>query len=170
MGEINAMTTTEYKVLENRLRRAAERQGLRLEKSRLRDPNALLYGTYQLVDERTNAIVHADHVLQRGYGLDLEDVSRYLFEDINVLVYDGPDHEMAKWIDENNFDGEPFIHYRHGSTTTIKARDGRGRPLSDGWVLFNPAHSDEYILGAWDSADKAVALAKDWLRRDRPMA
>jgi hypothetical protein len=41
------------KVREDRLRRMAGRQGLRLEKSRRRDPRALDYGTYQLVNVRT---------------------------------------------------------------------------------------------------------------------
>ena len=65
-------------MLENRLRRAASRQGLQLQKSRARDPRAIGFGTYQLVDPSTGAIVHADHVLQRGYGLDLADVEAWL--------------------------------------------------------------------------------------------
>lgn len=71
------MTDQQRKVLQNRLRRAAERQGLRLEKSRLRDPRAIGYGTYQLTDERANSVVAADH--ERGYGLDLHAVARYLY-------------------------------------------------------------------------------------------
>jgi hypothetical protein len=76
--EVDAMTAQQRKVAENRLRRAAERQGLRLEKSRLRDPRALGYGTYQLTDERANTVVTAD---ERGYGLDLHDVASYLYGD-----------------------------------------------------------------------------------------
>jgi len=67
------------KVRENRLRRAAERQGLRLEKSRRRDPNALDYGTYQLIHTYTRAVVHdagRDH--QQGFGLSLDDVEEFL--------------------------------------------------------------------------------------------
>ena len=37
------------KVHENRLRRMAERQGYKLEKSRRRDPRATDYGTFMLV-------------------------------------------------------------------------------------------------------------------------
>lgn len=40
------------KVRENRLRRWAEDQGYRLEKSRRRDPRAKDYGTYRLVPEK----------------------------------------------------------------------------------------------------------------------
>lgn len=39
----------EEKVRENRLRRMAQRQGLRLAKTRRLDPLAIDYGTYQLV-------------------------------------------------------------------------------------------------------------------------
>jgi hypothetical protein len=66
------------KVRENRLRRMAERQGLRLEKSRRRDPRALDYGTYHLVDPSNNTL--AAWGLERGYGLDLDDVERALDE------------------------------------------------------------------------------------------
>ncbi len=77
--EIQAMSPAQLKVLENRLRQAAKRQGLELQKSRRHDPNALLYGTYQLVDQDTNGVVFADWALQRGYGLHLDDVADYLF-------------------------------------------------------------------------------------------
>jgi hypothetical protein len=70
----------EVKVRENRLRRAAERQGLRLEKSRRRDSHALGYGTYQLVDANTNALVaHGLPSTRAGaYGLTLDDVEQEL--------------------------------------------------------------------------------------------
>jgi hypothetical protein len=48
----STMTSTE-KVLENRLRRAAKRQGLLLEKSRRRDPKAIDHGLYALLDAFT---------------------------------------------------------------------------------------------------------------------
>jgi len=38
------------KVRENRIRRMAERQGLALSKSRRRDPRALDFGVYRLID------------------------------------------------------------------------------------------------------------------------
>ncbi|MBY0287495.1 MAG: hypothetical protein K2X52_10135 [Mycobacteriaceae bacterium] len=73
---INAMTDQEYKVLENRLRRSADRQGLRLEKSRSRDPRATDYGTYHLVDASTSGLVA--YGLQSGYGLGLDEIAREL--------------------------------------------------------------------------------------------
>ncbi len=74
--EVNALSDQEVKVIENRLRRGAERQGLQLQKSRSRDPRAVDFGTYQLVDPATNAIVA--HTLQSGYGLSLEEAARAL--------------------------------------------------------------------------------------------
>lgn len=59
------------KVRENRARRAAERQGLLLKKSRRRDPRAIDYGTFVLVDASTNALV-------AGERLNIEDVEKYL--------------------------------------------------------------------------------------------
>jgi hypothetical protein len=71
------MTELQYKIFENRLRHAAQRQGLRLVKSRRRDPRALDFGTYQLVDGDTDAVVLIG--LPRGYGLGLDDVARALW-------------------------------------------------------------------------------------------
>lgn len=68
---LNAMSPAAFKVHENRLRRMAVRQGLRLQKSRTRDPRALGYGTYCLVDAATNFVAH-------GNSLGLDDVERIL--------------------------------------------------------------------------------------------
>jgi hypothetical protein len=45
---------TEDKVRENKLRRMADRRGYRLIKSRSRDPGALDYGLYAVIDIQTN--------------------------------------------------------------------------------------------------------------------
>lgn len=63
------------KIRENRLRRMADRQGLVLQKSRLRDPHAIGYGTYQLVSAGTDAAVAAE---PRGYGLSLDQIEARL--------------------------------------------------------------------------------------------
>ena len=49
--------TPEAKVRENRLRRAAERQAVFVHKSRRRDPRALDYDSYWLLDVETEAVV-----------------------------------------------------------------------------------------------------------------
>lgn len=71
-------TSTSDKVRENRLRRMAERQGLRLQKSRRRDPRALDYETYGLVDVRFNTLEVGDP--SNGYGLTLDEVEAALME------------------------------------------------------------------------------------------
>ena len=74
--EINALSDADYKVYENRMRRMAQRQGLRLAKSRRRDVYARGYRTYMLVDVMTSAVVAGNH--ENGYGLGLDDVERAL--------------------------------------------------------------------------------------------
>jgi hypothetical protein len=69
--QANQQVTTD-KVRENRLRRVAERQGLRLTKSRRRDPRATDYGVYWLVDLRTNGLESPES------GLNLDEVETYL--------------------------------------------------------------------------------------------
>lgn len=54
------------KVYENRLRRMAERQGLALSKSRRRDPRALDYGQWSLIDTRR------EHAAAEAGGYDVE--------------------------------------------------------------------------------------------------
>lgn len=65
------MDTTE-KTRENRLRRMAERQGLQLVKSRRRDPRALGYGLYMII-EAGEPVSDLD-----DYTLDLDAAERHL--------------------------------------------------------------------------------------------
>ncbi len=65
------------KVREVRLRRMAERQGLRIHKSRRRDPKALSYGCWMIVDPYSNAVV-AGAGLTGEPDLGLDDVELYL--------------------------------------------------------------------------------------------
>ena len=66
------------KVRENRLRRAADRQGLRLEKSRSRDPNAIDYGLYALIDVQTSGAVNAAIADRWVHSWTLDVVEEYL--------------------------------------------------------------------------------------------
>lgn len=61
---------TDEKVRENRMRRMADRQGLRLDKSRRRDPRALDYGMYMLVDVATNGVVVGAETGRHSMSLD----------------------------------------------------------------------------------------------------
>jgi hypothetical protein len=64
------MARTEDRAREVRLRRAAERQGLSLHKSRRRDKLALDYGTYMLRDGRGLDLLDSN--------ASLDDVEEYL--------------------------------------------------------------------------------------------
>ncbi len=63
-------------VRENRLRRVADRQGLRLLKSRRRDPRAVDFGGYMLVDAITNGAVLGSGSF--SFQADIEEVEAYL--------------------------------------------------------------------------------------------
>jgi len=69
------MLVTE-KVRENRLRRMAGRQGMRLEKSRRRDPRAVDFGGYMLVDIRLNAVICGSGAFP--YSADMDEIEQYL--------------------------------------------------------------------------------------------
>jgi hypothetical protein len=76
------MSDASEKVRENRLRRMADRQGLRLVKSRRRDPRAIDYGGYMLVDVELNAVVAGAEGIGRPHW-SLDDVEEYLTEERN---------------------------------------------------------------------------------------
>lgn len=61
---------TAEKVLENRLRRIAERRGLQLLKSRRRDPGAIDFRGFMLVDASTNTVVLGSSPFAYSAGLD----------------------------------------------------------------------------------------------------
>jgi hypothetical protein len=75
---ITAMT--DDKTRENRLRRMADRQGLRIEKSRRRDQLAVDYGGYMIVDETDHVVLGAssDYGHKPAYWPQLDDVEAYL--------------------------------------------------------------------------------------------
>jgi hypothetical protein len=72
----NSPYSTDDKVRENRLRRAAQRQGLGLEKSRRRDPNALDYDLSALID--SDGFTMHDPAPWGIHALDLDDVEQFL--------------------------------------------------------------------------------------------
>lgn len=72
---INDLSPQQYKVLENRVRRMAARQGMSLTKSRRRDRAALDYGVYWLAD--SNSIC----VTPGPTGWYLDEIEQYLLDD-----------------------------------------------------------------------------------------
>jgi hypothetical protein len=67
------MSPEDFKVYENRLRRMARRQGLRLAKYRVRDTRALNYRCYYLINQ--------DNVHVGAVRMQIDDVERYLLGD-----------------------------------------------------------------------------------------
>lgn len=71
--ELLALTPANYKVVENRLRRMADRQSLQLVKSRRRNRNAPDHGRYMLVDSLSTAVPAGGN-----WTLDLAEVEQIL--------------------------------------------------------------------------------------------
>jgi hypothetical protein len=69
------------KVRENRMRRMAARYGLELKKSARRDPDALDYGLYGLVDVQTNGMINQPLIGRFVCSWTLDDVEQYLTKD-----------------------------------------------------------------------------------------
>jgi hypothetical protein len=59
------------KVRENRARRAAARQGFKLIKSKRRDPRALDYSTWTIINSQTGAV-------EKGDRMTIDDVEQFL--------------------------------------------------------------------------------------------
>ncbi len=74
------MARTPDKSREIKLRRAADRQGLRLQKSPRRDPFALGYETYRIADPRDDGRIVAGD--REFFGLDLDQVEDALTKDL----------------------------------------------------------------------------------------
>ncbi len=72
---------TSKKVRENRVRRMAARQGLILRKSRRRDPHALDYGGYWLIDDEANTLIVGER-----WGMSLDDVEAWLNRDRQRVI------------------------------------------------------------------------------------
>jgi hypothetical protein len=68
------------KVLENRLRRKLARMGYRLEKSRRRDPDAIDYGKYWVIDLKTNVLVFGGSEVNGIPDATLEEVANWITE------------------------------------------------------------------------------------------
>jgi hypothetical protein len=75
------MLMTEEKANENRLRRMAERQGLRLTKSRTRDPHGTDYGLYALIDDSTGGAINPALAQRWVHSWTIDDVEDYLTSD-----------------------------------------------------------------------------------------
>ena len=77
------------KVRELRLRRMASRRGYRLSRSRVRDPRAVGFGLYALVDENTGKAVNPDIVGRWKHSWTLDEVEKWLR---------GDEAEASAWL------------------------------------------------------------------------
>jgi hypothetical protein len=70
---------SEEKVRENRFRRKLDRMGYRLTKSRRKDPDAIDYGLFAIIDLESSGTVHAS-APWGIYALTLDDVEAWIVE------------------------------------------------------------------------------------------
>lgn len=73
------LSEQDEKARDSRLRRIARQQGLRLVKSRSRNPLAIDYGGYMIVDAASNVVLAGE--LNTPMAMSLDAVERYLTED-----------------------------------------------------------------------------------------
>lgn len=67
------------KVRENRLRAKADRMGLILRKSKRRDPDAVDFGLYALIDQQHGGAIHPEGPVS-PFWLTLDEVEEWLTE------------------------------------------------------------------------------------------
>jgi hypothetical protein len=79
MVDVNKLSESEVRKLEQRLRNKASRQGLLMQKSKRRDPQAADFQRYRIVDVRTNCVIAGGHGLG-WFNMGLDDVQRYFGE------------------------------------------------------------------------------------------
>jgi hypothetical protein len=75
-GEQEADRMSKEKTRENRLRRMAARQGLQLTRSRRRDPRAIDFGGFMLIDIYRDTGIMGDQPY--AFSATLDDVEAYL--------------------------------------------------------------------------------------------
>jgi len=73
-AELKAMSPSDYKVLDNKMRRMVQRRGYRLSRSRVRDPGAIGYGVYWIINPKYNLIEAGDP----QNGMTLSEVEQWL--------------------------------------------------------------------------------------------
>jgi hypothetical protein len=71
------MTNME-KTRENRLRRKLGRMGYRLARTRRKDPDAIDYGKYAIIDAQTNCTVAGTNKNCSWYEFDLDDTEKWI--------------------------------------------------------------------------------------------
>ena len=148
---------THEETREVRLRRAAQRQGLTLQKSRTRDPLAISYGLFCIADAENRAVAGADLM---GYSMSLDEVEVYLADAQDFDVY------FSNPLGEYRFGAEtPFLEWMDSYWF--------GRSWSSGWLLTERSDCprDYFILRDRTELACAVrearAILDEWAAEDR---
>ena len=81
------------RVRERRIRRMAERQGYKLSRSARRDPRALDYRKYSLIDLRTRTRLFVDEL--SDYAATLDQIEAFLTRDLDKI-------EQKTWKEQDN--------------------------------------------------------------------
>jgi hypothetical protein len=131
---------------EVRLRRAGERQGLRLHKSRTRDPLAVGYGLFHLTDMQNRLVAGGDLA---GHSMSIDDVEVYLAAAEDFAVYFGDTHGV--YAD----DERPILEW-HDSYPTATKRDV-GAWDAQGWLLTARSDSPRERFLLWGGHELAHA-------------
>ena len=127
---------TAQKVQENRVRRLAERQGLALQKSRRRDPQALDFGTFWLVNPELNAQIFPSGD-GSAWGATLEELEEWLTQPVAVTQRRWTDDDVKPYLKQAcivDIDRGPL------TGTLVRLSDGRYRMQNLLGSLENPAY------------------------------
>ena len=73
---MNAAMPNDEKTRENKVRRVAERRGLKLEKSKRRDMSAIDYGKYRFVDASSNFVIAG--ATNQSFELTIDEAEKLL--------------------------------------------------------------------------------------------
>ncbi|PSL39642.1 hypothetical protein CLV49_3286 [Labedella gwakjiensis] len=144
----------DIKIQEQKARRAAQRQGLRLVKSRRRDPHAEDHGTYVFVEDKAGSRKGggqaAKSAFDRGGGLRLHEVLVALFgHDIDVRV--------------NDYVNVAIENYR----SLLEWHDGWPDPERGRWTLYTADENDDphVMFGGLGDLDDVLKEAHEHLDR-----
>ncbi|MET2012356.1 hypothetical protein ABXJ56_12435 [Microbacterium chocolatum] len=149
---MNDVTT---RTREIRLRNAARRQGLSLHKSRTRDPQAVSYGLFRLVDENNCIVVGGDLL---GYSMDEDEIEVYL------AGADGFDVYFANPAGAYSHDARPILEW----TPRLHV----GGDIFDGWMLTERSDAAREYFIARGRTELAAAVIEarrvlqDWAHDD----
>jgi hypothetical protein len=152
---------------EVRLRRAAQRQGLRLHKSRTRDPQAIGYGLFHISDLDNAAVAGTGC---SGYSMSVDDVEVYLAGADDFAVFFDDPH--GAYGDD---DRRPFLEWRDSYQIGL-ANGAHHTWMARGWLLTERSDTPRARFPCWprpalaQAARAARLTLAAWANDDREEA